>query len=323
MSLKKKWRNSDTREGGTEMKTVGIIGCGAMGKGIVKNFLKNGYKVYVYDLNEQALKRIAEKGAIIAHSPKEVAMNVNIVITSLPTPSIVKETFIGKNGIFTYLEKESIVIDMSTVDSETAEGLGQKAEEKNILFFDCPVSGGPSGANDGTLTIMVGGKRDSFPKLDPILKVVGEHIFYLGKNGAGQAAKLCHNMIVASTIVSLGEAFTVASRAGLELEQLAEVMRKGSATRILDVFGENILKGEYENVLFSLEHMLKDVSLYGETAKTMKVPSFIGSVVQGLFEIAKEKGKGKLDTSAVCEVIGELAGAEIGTSNSTLSVTEK
>ena len=293
------------------METVGIIGCGLMGKGIVKNFVSSQYKVLVYDPDPNTVKWIHENGAFAVDSLKELSMEATIVISSLPTVGIIKESYLGNDGVFHFIKEGSIIIDMSTADANTAIQLAGEAKKRNLHFFDCPVSGGPDGARNGTLTIMAGGDKEKFDEILPILKVVGKEIFYLGENGSGQTAKLCHNMVVASMVVSLGEAFVVASKAGLAPKKLAEVLSKGAATRVLDVYGANILNGDYDNVLFSLNHMHKDVSLYSETASSLQVPSFIGSMVFQLFETAKATSKGQLDTSAVCQVIEELSSATI------------
>ncbi|WP_325166658.1 NAD(P)-dependent oxidoreductase [Viridibacillus soli] len=290
---------------------MGVIGCGAMGKGIVKNFVKAGYEVFVFDPNPQVIPWIKEIGAVFSGTLKDIAEAVDIMVSSLPTTDIVRQSYIGENGVFNSLKKGSIIIDMSTTDAETAIDLAKVAEELGLLFYDCPVSGGPAGADSGTLTIMVGGNIQEYEKVLPILEVVGEEVFYIGESGAGQITKLCHNMVVASTIVSLGEALIVAKKAGVEPEKVAEVFAKGTANRVLNVFGENILNNQYDNVLFSLNHMHKDIWLYTKTAISEEVPSFIGSTVFQLYESAKATGKGNLDATAVCQILEELASTAV------------
>lgn len=281
---------------------IGLIGCGAMGKGIAKNLVKSGYTVYAYDRDPHVLEKCVEVGVHPAESPFEIGRKVDGVITSLPGPAIVKEVMIGEGGVFAALKPGSFVLDMSTIDPMTVKDLFHEAKRKEIAFFDCPLSGGPVGADQGTLTIMVGGNQEELVNIQPVLESVGKDIFYLGESGSGQIAKLCHNMLVATITTGLGEALAVGEKAGVSRRQLAEVIQSGSAqNRVLSVFGENILKNTYENVLFSLQHMSKDIHLYMETASNYEVNSPIGEIVSGIYQKAMDQGKGMLDSSAVCQ----------------------
>ncbi|WP_368298137.1 NAD(P)-dependent oxidoreductase [Cytobacillus firmus] len=283
------------------MKNIGVIGCGAMGKGLVKNLIKNGYKVYAYDPSQDALAKCEALGAIPQPSPFEAASQADLVISSLPGPSIVRDVMMGGSGVFSALKPHSFVLDMSTIDPKTAQELNQAAKANAIHFYDCPLSGGPKGADAGTLTIMVGGDDKFLPDIRPVLESVGKDIFLLGPSGSGQVAKLCHNMLVALTTAGLGEVLAVGEKAGVSRSQLAEVIQSGSAhNRVLTVFGENILQHTYGNVLFSLEHMNKDIHLYKETAEFYSEASPLGQLVCDIYEKAMEQGKGKLDSSAVC-----------------------
>ncbi|GLB60280.1 NAD(P)-dependent oxidoreductase [Cytobacillus sp. NCCP-133] len=283
------------------MKRIGVIGCGAMGKGIVKNLIKNGYPVFVYDPSSDAMNLCKEMGAIPKASSYEVGEEADVMISSLPGPSIVKDVMMGRSGVFLALKPNSYVLDMSTIDPITAQELNLAAKERDIQFYDCPLSGGPKGADAGTLTIMVGGDDQYLPGIRPVLESVGKDIFLLGPSGSGQVAKLCHNMMVALMTAGLGEAFAVGEKAGVSRSQLAEVIQSGSAhNRVLSVFGENILKDSYENVLFSLAHMNKDIHLYKETAEFYREDSPLGQLVCEIYGKAMEQGKGKLDSSAVC-----------------------
>ncbi|MBT2687408.1 NAD(P)-dependent oxidoreductase [Bacillus sp. ISL-47] len=286
------------------MKHIGVIGCGAMGKGIVKNLLKNGYKVYAYDPSADALAKCEELGAIPQPSPFELGRQADLVISSLPGPGIVRDVMMGESGVFAALKPRSFVLDMSTIDPATAQELYSAAKEREVHFYDCPLSGGPKGADAGTLTIMVGGDDRYIAEIRPVLESVGKDIFLLGSSGSGQVAKLCHNMLVALITAGLGEAFAVGEKAGVSRTQLAEVIQSGSAhNRVMSVFGENILNGTYENVLFSLEHMNKDIHLYKETAEHYSADSPLGQMVCSLYKKAMEQGKAQLDSSAICEGI--------------------
>ncbi|UFJ39364.1 NAD(P)-dependent oxidoreductase [Brevibacillus humidisoli] len=290
------------------VETIGLIGIGAMGKGMLKNLLQKGYQVYAYDAEQTSIDWAVQQGAIPVSSPREIGQAAQVIFTSLPGPSIVRQVLAGEDGVFSSLSSGSYLIDTSTTDPETARDLYRLARERGAHFFDCPVSGGPAGADSGALTIMVGGDEEQLPTARPYLEAIGQEIVYLGESGSGQVAKLCHNAVVATITIALGEAFTVAKKAGVEPSKLAEVIDKGSGhNRVLSIFGPNILNGTYEEVKFRLEHMHKDLSLYVGTATYCTVPALMGSVTYQFYEAAKAQGKGTLDSSAVCEVIQSLA----------------
>lgn len=290
------------------MTAVGIIGCGLMGSGIAKNLLKNHYKVHVFDINEAAVKNLVDHGAIAAATPSDMASEIDFLIVSLTSPDIIKDTLLHEqNGVLFKMKKGSFILDMSTNDVQLTREIHKTAEENGIQFYDCPLSGGPEGAANGTLTILVGGSEDHYPTILPVLQAVGKHIEYVGKSGAGQTVKLCHNMVVAGVITLLSEAFLTGERAGVSKEKLAGILQKGSGqTRAMDVFGVNILDESFDNVKFSLANMTKDIHLYRELAENSQVSTFVSDMTHQLFHLGKNKGKGKQDSSAVYTVLKEM-----------------
>lgn len=297
------------------MNAVGVIGIGAMGKGMIGSLLQKGYRVFAYDPIPAAQQWAKERGAEVADSPAAVGRMAGVVITSLPGPAVVEQVLLGADGLYATLASGSYVLDASTIDPATARRMHQSGREKGIAYFDCPVSGGPAGAAAGTLTIMVGGDESKLPEIIPYLQGIGKEIFYLGESGSGQVAKLCHNSVVAVITAALGEALTVGAKAGVDPHKLAAVMDKGSAhNRVLSIFGPNILYGTYEKTIFSLDHMHKDLTLYTKAAQEQQVPVLVGGTVSQMYEAAKAQGKGAWDSSAVCSVTEELAHATISKS---------
>lgn len=297
------------------MNAVGVIGIGAMGKGMIGSLLQKGYRVFAYDPIPAAQQWAKERGAEVADSPAAVGRMAGVVITSLPGPAVVEQVLLGADGLYATLASGSYVLDASTIDKATARRMYQSGREKGIAYFDCPVSGGPAGAAAGTLTIMVGGDESKLPEIIPYLQGIGKEIFYLGESGSGQVAKLCHNSVVAVITAALGEALTVGAKAGVDPHKLAAVMDKGSAhNRVLSIFGPNILYGTYEKTIFSLDHMHKDLMLYTKAAQEQQVPVLVGGTVSQMYEAAKAQGKGAWDSSAVCSVTEELAHATISKS---------
>lgn len=166
------------------------------------------------------------------------------------------------------------------------------------------MSGGPVGANEGTLSIMVGGNKQVYPKIVPVLETIGKNIEYIGENGAGQIVKLCNNMVVGGIISLLSEVLKVGEGLGIEKERIAELMQKGSAqNKVMDVFGPSILKEEFDDVTFSLANMVKDIRLYEHMAQQTNITSNISGAVQQLFELASKEGKETSDATVVYEMI--------------------
>lgn len=294
------------------MDKVGVIGCGAMGKGMIKNLVKNGYHVFAYDVNPASMAAVEKLGAQSKHSISEVVKEVKYLLTSLPTPSILEEALIGEAGALHVMEQGTYVLDMSTTDVETTRRLFKCAQEKGIVFFDCPVSGGPQGAEMGTLTIMVGGDGEQCRNVRHILQAIGKEIRYIGESGSGQVVKLCNNMVVAGITVLLSETFLTGVKAGVNVYKIAEIMQIGSAqNKVLSVFGPNLIEDTHDNVIFTLNHMAKDIELYMDLAKQGEIPSSLSSVVHQLFQIAKRDGKGELDTTAVSQVLKGMKNQKI------------
>ena len=293
-------------------KKIGLIGVGAIGKGVLKNLLKHDCEVMAYDISEKGKDEIRRLGGLVANHPKEVAQFADIIFLSLPGPRIIKELFLGKDGIESASLSNKTILDLSPIDPGTTKEMADVCSQYKSYYFDCPVSGGPAGADEGTLTIMVGGPKHQYDKIVGYLHLVGENIEYIGEIGLAQALKLCHNMLGAANIVALGEAFATGVKQGLRIDVMAEVIRKGlSNSRSLEYFGPNIINNTYENAKFMLNHMHKDLRLYVKMTQQIGVPSFIGANVYALYEAAKSQDKGHLDHTSVCQVIENLASVKL------------
>lgn len=291
---------------------IRMIGCGAMGTGIVKNLLKSNFEVSTYDPDPEKQELIKELGAHPVPSPVWTLEDVDAVLLSLPHSMLVKETVGGEKGILPHLKEGAFILDMSTTDVTVTKQLALLAQEIGVHYLDCPVSGGPAGANDGTLTIMAGGSEDAFHHARPILESIGKEIRYIGPSGSGQVVKLCNNMMVAGIMVLLSETLLAGAKAGVNPKTTAEIMSIGSAqNRVLSVFGPNLLENTHENVKFMLNHMAKDINLYMDMAKDTQSPAIVSSIVDQLFETAKVQGKGRLDTSAVGQIVEWMGNYQI------------
>lgn len=284
------------------MKQIGVIGCGLMGKGMIINLLKENYDVTIYDVNEDAMIPLIEEGATKANTVASLAAKVDVLLLSLPSPIIIQQLLL--NEAFPVMKQNSVVLDMSTNDVEITRQLAQKAKDEGITFYDCPLSGGPKGAKEGSLTIMIGGDPKTYPKIVPLLETIGENIEYIGESGSGQIVKLCNNMVVGGIISLLGEVLKVGESLGVQKGKVAELMQKGSAqNKVMDVFGPSILKEDFNEVTFSLANMLKDIQLYEGMMKHADIESKVSEAIQQLFELASKEGQGTKDATIVYEMI--------------------
>ncbi|GKV57333.1 oxidoreductase [Sporosarcina sp. NCCP-2222] len=288
---------------------IRMIGCGAMGAGMVKNLLKNGFEVTTFDPDPAKQDQMMKLGARPVSLPVMDASSIDVVLLSLPTSLLVEETLMT---LLPHLKKDAFVLDMSTTDVGVTKRLSDLAQEAGVYYLDCPVSNGPAGANDGTLTIMVGGEEHAFQSVLPVLQSIGKEIRYIGSSGSGQVVKLCNNMMVAGIMVLLSETLLTGAKNGVDPNKIAELMSIGSAqNKVLSVFGPNLLNDTHDDVKFFLGHMTKDINLYSSMSREVHSPALLSSVVEQLYEVAKAQGKGHLDTSAVGQVVEWMGNTKI------------
>ncbi|MFS0788771.1 NAD(P)-dependent oxidoreductase [Shouchella sp. 1P09AA] len=286
------------------MKTIGLIGCGVMGAGIARNLLSNSYRVFIRDPECRNQKALEALGAQFVPDFGECTENMEAIFLSLPTPSILGNVLSGENGLFASLNPGTLVFDVGTTDTETTKRLQKEAQTYGVHFLDCPVSGGPAGADAGTLTIMVGGEKEAYLAALPYLEVVGSTIRYIGSSGAGQTVKLCNNMIVAGVISLLSETMVIAEEQGVDADTLFSILEASSGhTRAMEVFGANLKAQSFDNILFSLAHMAKDLELFMKLSNQSHTPQPVSSIVTQLYRMALQQKKAKMDSTAVYAMI--------------------
>ncbi|MEK6264395.1 MAG: 2-hydroxy-3-oxopropionate reductase [Clostridium sp.] len=224
-------------------RKIGFIGIGITGTPMIRNLMKAGYELVVYNHNENNnLKELVMEGAEQAFSPKEVAQKTNVIITMVPDSPQVYEVLLEKNGVIEGAREGSIVIDMSSISPMVTKRIALKLLESGIRMMDAPVSGGDIGAIKGTLAIMVGGKQEDFDECIDIFKAMGSSVTLIGENGAGQITKLANNMIVAINISAMSEALVFATKAGVDPEKVYKAIRGGSA-------GSNVLDNKFPKMI--------------------------------------------------------------------------
>lgn len=290
---------------------VGFIGLGIMGKPMAKNLLKAGYHLAVYNRSAKSVDELVALGAEKMSSSKEVAENSDVIITMLPDGPDVEQAILGPAGVLEGLRKGAIVIDMSSISPLVAEKVAAEVEKKGGEILDAPVSGGESGAVQGTLAIIVGGKHEVFNKCLPILSVMGKNVTLVGSAGAGQIAKLANQIVVAINIAGLSEALVFAAKSGIDPEILVRAIRGGLAgSAVMESKGPMIMSRNFEPG-FRIRLHLKDLRNALSTATEYNVPLPLTSFVQQILNALVNDGKGELDHSAVVLFIENLAKTEV------------
>jgi 2-hydroxy-3-oxopropionate reductase len=281
------------------MQQIGFIGLGIMGKPMALNLIKAGYPVSVYARRPEVAAPLVEAGAKAYSSPKELAANVDVVITIIPATADVEEVLIGKNGLIHSAKPGCIVIDMSTISASATQRIAAQLAKKQIEMLDAPVSGGEKGAIDGSLSIMVGGKADILKKIMPLFNVLGKQVVHIGDHGAGQTAKACNQIIIAETIIAVSEALSLAEASGADPIKVREALLGGFASsRVLEIHGKRMLDNDYKPGFKSVLHR-KDMHLALEQAHQVGVDLPSAKYAMHALDRLVLKGHGELDSSAV------------------------
>lgn len=288
---------------------IGFIGLGHMGNPMVKNLLKAGFDVLVYDIDSRAEEALLQHGASSTNLA-EMAKNTDIIFIMLQSNSQVKETCLQPQGLFANAKKDLLIIDSSSIDLAATEMLHKEASEAGIAFLDAPVSGGVTGAAAGTLTIMVGGETEHFKRAKPILEKLGKKIIHAGPAGMGQAAKICNNMILGISMVAVSEGFTLADKLGLDLNKFFEIASNSSAqcwsmTTYCPVPGilENVPANKNFQPGFMAKMMLKDLMLAMHAAESVNATTPLGAVSSELYSLFVNHGHGEMDFSGIIKMI--------------------
>ena len=280
------------------MKKIGFIGLGIMGKPMALNLLKAGYSLSVLSTS-QAASALIEAGATAYDSIKSLAENVDIVITMLPDSPDVEKVVLGENGVLSGIQQGALFIDMSSIAPSTARTIFVEMQKHGVEALDAPVSGGQVGAEAASLSIMVGGTEGAFNAALPLFQAMGKNIVLIGEAGAGQTTKICNQMIVGMTIQAVGEAFTLASRAGVDLEKMREVLLGGFAqSRILDLHGKRMIDRNFKPG-FKIKLHNKDMKLALQAGKEYEIDLKGTAQVAETMKAAIAEGNGELDHSGI------------------------
>jgi 2-hydroxy-3-oxopropionate reductase len=292
-------------------KKIGFIGLGIMGKPMAMNLLKAGFDLTVYDIRPEPVKEVIAAGAKEGSSSRDVAEKNEVVITMLPNSPDVKLAVLGENGVLEGAKPGTILIDMSSIAPLVSKEVAAKAAEKGVEMLDAPVSGGEPKAIEGTLSIMVGGKKEVFEQVEDILKVMGASAVLVGDIGSGNMAKLANQIIVALNIAAMSEAMVLATKAGVDPEKVYKAIRGGLAgSTVLDAKVPLALKGNFKPG-FRIELHIKDLQNALDTAHEVGVPVPLASGVMEIMQALKVDGKAGDDHGGIIQFYEKLARVQV------------
>lgn len=290
---------------------IGFIGLGIMGTPMAKNLLGAGHELVVFDKSTEKMEELIKAGAKAAATSKEVAENCHIVITMVPNSPHVKAAVLGKDGVLEGAKEGDILIDMSSIAPLASQEVYKACKEKGVRMIDAPVSGGEPKAIDGSLSIMVGGDKETFDQVYDILMVMGGSAVFCGDSGAGNMTKLANQIIVAVNIAAVSEAFMLASKAGVDPEKVFDAIKGGLAgstvmnAKVPKILGRDFAPG------FRIDLHIKDLNNAIETGHSVGAPLFLATQVQEMLERLHFDGCGSDDHSAIAKYYEKISGSEI------------
>jgi 3-hydroxyisobutyrate dehydrogenase len=281
----------------TDMQ-LGYVGLGNMGAALARRLLRKD-KMRLYDLRPQTMAKLAEQGGIASQSPRALAAESDMVMTCLPTSREVEQVIFGSDGLAAGLKKGGIIADMTTGDPNATRAMARELAKSEITLIDAPVSGGPHGADAGTIAIMVGAPADIYARVEPVFQIISPNVFHCGDVGTGHTMKLVNNVIAASVRMATFEAVTMGIKNGLSLETCARVLAKGSGrSYTTEITLPRFVKGELKTN-FTLELMHKDVRLATELGVASASPMPVCSLVREVFQIALNEFGGGADVNTL------------------------
>jgi 2-hydroxy-3-oxopropionate reductase len=291
------------------MDRIGFIGLGLMGKPMALNLMKKGFPLTVHSRSRAPVDAVVAAGARAATSPAAVAAESDVIITMVPDSPDVRLVLEGADGVFGAVREGSVIVDMSTIAPAVARDLAAQAALLGVAMLDAPVSGGEIGAINATLSVMVGGDASALERVRPVLNAVGnpERVVHIGPSGAGQVCKACNQICIGGALASVSEAFAIARKAGLDPAKVREALLGGfAASRVLEVHGERILKGNYVPG-FKTKLYHKDLGIVGQMIHELGVPAPVAALVQQYVSALMAAGRGEEDYSALAKAVFDAA----------------
>jgi len=290
---------------------IGFIGLGIMGRPMAKNLVKAGHELVVFDFNKEAVEDLVSCGAAAAASSKEVAEQTSVIITMVPNSPHVRAAVLGENGVVEGAKPGTVVIDMSSIDPTESKAIGAELAKHGIDMMDCPVSGGEPKAIDGTLSVMCGGKKETFDKYYDMLMVMAGSVVYVGELGSGNVAKLANQMVVAINIAAVSEALTFAKKAGTDPELVYQAIRGGLAgSTVMDAKAPMMLDRNFKPG-FRIELHIKDLNNALNAAHAISSPAPLTAQLMEVMQFLRSDGHDKEDHSSIVKYYEKIAGVTV------------
>lgn len=288
------------------IKKVGFIGVGIMGKSMVRNLMRAGFETHIFARTRAKVEDVINEGAIFHKTIAECVKNCEVIITMVGFPKDVEDVYFSTDNIMANARPKTYLIDMTTTSPTLAEKIYQEGRKRGLHVLDAPVTGGDGGAKEGTLSILVGGDKEDFEVCMPLFKAMGTNIKYHGKAGRGQHAKLANQIMIAGTMAGLCEALTYAKAKSLDLQTVLDSVSTGAAgSKQLDVFAPKILKDDYAPGFF-MKHFIKDMKLALEEAEHSKIDLNVLKRVLNNYELLESEGYGEWGTQALIKYYEEM-----------------
>jgi 2-hydroxy-3-oxopropionate reductase len=290
---------------------IGFIGLGIMGKPMAKNLMKAGHNLIVLDINHKPVEELTALGAESAETPAQIAAKTKVIITMLPNSPQVREAVLDENGVIYGATDGSVLIDMSSIAPLASREIAGKLAAKGVEMLDAPVSGGEPKAIEGTIAVMVGGKKEVFDANYDIMKTMAGSVVYVGETGAGNIAKLCNQVIVALNIAAVSEALVLAQKAGVSPDLVYKAIRGGLAgSTVLDAKAPMMMDRNYKPG-FRIDLHIKDMNNVMETSREVGVPLPLAAQVVQIMQAIKQDGCGALDHSSIVKFYEKIANTEV------------
>lgn len=291
---------------------IGFIGLGRMGFPMASNLLKAGHEVVAHNRSAAAVELLVKLGATAATSPAQVASGVEVLISCVMSPEQVEEVYLGPSGALAGARNGQIFIDTSTTHPDLSRRIAADLAQAGVDFLDAPVSGGPSGAQQGTLAVMVGGEAAVLQRARPVLEVFGRNIFHMGGHGAGSAAKLCNQILTGTAHVLVAEAMVLGSSFGLEPETLFAALQASSGQcRALDRSVPEAILPRNFSAAFTVEGIIKDIDCALHAADKRGVRLLLPALARQMYQEARALGFGDKHLSVVILPMESIAGIEV------------
>ncbi|MEP2531476.1 NAD(P)-dependent oxidoreductase [Shimia sp.] len=289
-----------------EQPVIGFVGLGLMGGNMVECLQKNGFEPVVMDLNKDVVASVVSRGASEATSGKDLASQCDIIMLCLTTSDVVEGLVYGDNGILAGIKNGAVVIDFGTSIPASTRKIGADLAAKGAGMIDAPLGRTPAHAKDGLLNIMAAGDKDTFDKVTPVLNILGENVFYLGDLGAGHTTKLINNFMGMTTVSAMSQAFAVAERAGVDRQQLYDIMSTGPSNSPFMGFCKNYAVDGVSDLGFSLANANKDLGYFLKMLEDLGTKSVIGEGTSLNLQAAVDTGNGQGNVPEIFDYFVEL-----------------